>query len=271
MSQHPTHATDAPAGYQPESQEERDFLERYDPGKYPRAELTADTVLLTIRGGELCVLLVRRNGYPYRGHWALPGGFVGPDETLEQAARRELEEETGLDSSSWHLEQLGTYGDPGRDPRARVVSVAYLGLLPDIDAPQAGSDASDARFWPVEALREEGVRLAFDHDRVLADGIERAAAKLEYTPLATAFCQPEFTMHDLHRVFETVWGVPVDRRNFRRWVLSRPGFVVPLEEQTNTGGRPALLYRAGDATLLHPPMLRPIVKRHLAALQHDDA
>lgn len=255
--------------YEPQSAQEEQFLRSYDPSRYPRAEVTADTVLLTIRDGELCVLLVRRSGFPYQHHWALPGGFVGPDETLEQAARRELAEETGLDSQSWHLEQLGTYGDPGRDPRARVISVAYVGFLPDIDAPQAGSDAADARFWPVEALTDESVPLAFDHDRILADGLERAASKLEYTPLATAFCQPEFTIHDLHRVFETVWRVPVDKRNFRRWVLSRPGFVVATDEHATTAGRPALLYRSGDANLLHPPMLRPSVKRQLGALDGE--
>lgn len=253
--------------YEPESPEEAAFLEAYDPSKYPRSEVTVDMVLLTIRDGNLCVLLVRRDGYPYRGYWALPGGFVNPDESLEQAARRELVEETSLTHPDWHLEQLGTYGDPGRDPRARVISVAYLGLLPNLDTPQHGSDAADARFWPVADLREDGIRLAFDHNRILADALERAASKLEYTPLATAFCHDEFTLGELRRVFEAVWETHLDGPNFRRWVLGRPGFVVPTGAEIGGAGSKARrsdLYRAGDATLLHPPMVRPATRERLS-------
>src|SRR5690348_9010369 len=144
-------------------------------------QVTVDLVVLTIRAGALHVLLVRRKFPPYRGRWALPGGFVNENEDLGAAAARELAEETSL--TTGHLEQLGTYGAPRRDPRGRVVTVAYLALVPDLPAPTAGSDASGAAWRPVSRPGPAG--LAFDHGRILADGVERARAKLEYTPLAT--------------------------------------------------------------------------------------
>lgn len=261
--------TQSPAKYQPSSKAEADFLARYDASAYPRTELTVDIVLLTIRDGDLCVLLVRRGDFPYKGHWALPGGFLEPDETLDQAAHRELAEETGMVKPAGHLEQLGTYGDPGRDPRARVVSVAYLGLLPHLETPQHGSDADDARFWRVADIEAEGLTLAFDHDKILADALERAASKLEYSPLATAFCRETFTIGELQRVVEAVWGADLDASNFRRWVLSRPGFVVATGDRTSGKDRRGQLYTAGPATLLHPPMLRPTKREQVADAATD--
>ncbi|MFC4066427.1 NUDIX hydrolase [Actinoplanes subglobosus] len=214
--------------------------------------VTVDLVLLTIRQGELQVLLIRRGIEPYLGKWALPGGFVLADESLEEAAARELREETGLDPRTGHFEQLATYGQPGRDPRGRVITVAYLALLPDLPSPVAGSDAAGASWQPVE-----GLSLAFDHDRILADGVERARAKLEYSPLATAFCPPEFTVADLRAVYETVWRTRLDPRNFHRKVTGAEGFVEPTGGTViRDRGRPAQLYRRGPATLLHPPLLR---------------
>ncbi|WP_189112381.1 NUDIX hydrolase [Pilimelia terevasa] len=215
--------------------------------------VAVDLVVLTVRDGTLAVLLVRRGIPPYRGRWALPGGFVLPDEDLPAAAARELAEETGLAGPAGHLEQLATYGRPARDPRGRVVSVAYLALLPDLPVPVAGSDAAAARWVP----RARIGALAFDHARILADGVERARAKLEYTPLATAFCPPEFTVGALREVYESVWGRPLDARNFHRKVTGTPGFVVPTGGADAGGrGRPARRYRRGPAALLHPPMLR---------------
>ncbi|GIE88478.1 NUDIX hydrolase [Actinoplanes regularis] len=217
------------------------------------AAVTVDLVLLTIRQGTLQVLLVRRGIEPYLSRWALPGGFVHDDEDLDAAAIRELREETGVDSSAGHLEQLATYGAPGRDPRGRVITVAYLALLPDLPAPVAGSDAAHAEWRPVDEPE-----LAFDHDRILADGVERARAKLEYTPLATAFCAREFTVADLRGVYETVWRTKLDPRNFHRKVTTAEGFVEPTGHSvTRDRGRPAQLFRRGPATLLHPPLLRP--------------
>ncbi|AEV83508.1 NUDIX hydrolase [Actinoplanes sp. SE50] len=216
--------------------------------------VTVDLVLLTIRQQRLQVLLVRRGIEPFRGGWALPGGFVLDDEDLDDAARRELREETGVDAVAGHLEQLGTYGRPGRDPRGRVVTVAYLAMLPDLPAPVAGSDAAGAAWRPVD----EAGDLAFDHDRILADGVERARAKLEYTPLATAFCPPEFTVADLRVVYESVWQVQFDPRNFHRKVTTAEDFIEPTGHSvTRERGRPAQLFRRGHAPLLHPPLLRP--------------
>ncbi|MFF5187028.1 NUDIX domain-containing protein [Streptomyces sp. NPDC000345] len=229
----------------------------YDKYAYEPFAVTVDLAVLTIRSDTLHVLLVERGRAPYAGRWALPGGFVLPDESAEAAARRELAEETGLDDvSGLHLEQLRTYSEPGRDPRMRVVSVAFAALLPHAPEPTGGGDAAQARWLPYDTLGP----LAFDHDRILADAHDRVGAKLEYTCLATAFCPPEFTLGELQLVYETVWGTALDRPNFRRKVLATPGFVEPVPGAARlTGGRgkPAALYRAGTATALHPPLLRP--------------
>ncbi|MER5518424.1 NUDIX domain-containing protein [Streptomyces sp. NPDC002763] len=229
----------------------------YDKYAYEPFAVTVDLAVLTLRAGALHVLLVERGQEPYAGRWALPGGFLLPRESAETAARRELAEETGLsDVSGLHLEQLRTYSEPDRDPRMRVVSVAFTALLPDAPEPRGGGDAAQARWLPYDPA----LRLAFDHDRILADGHERVGAKLEYSCLATAFCPPEFTLGELQNVYETVWGVELDRPNFRRKVLATPGFVEPVPGAARlTGGRgkPAALYRAGTAATLHPPLLRP--------------
>lgn len=251
--------------YVPSCEEERVFLENYDPLKYNVVkQTTADVVLFTIRNGRLSILLVERGGYPYKGHWALPGGFVNPTESSEQAARRELKEETGIDFTDVYIEQLKTYDEPGRDPRMSITSTAYVGLLPDLPAPVGGDDATDARWWAVEDLAldgqdaEDAPALAFDHAQIIKDGLERVRSKFEYTPLATRFLDETFTLADLRRIYETVWGRALHPANFRRKVLSTPGFVVPLGSSgpSSTGGRSAALYQAGNTVLLHPAMLR---------------
>jgi 8-oxo-dGTP diphosphatase len=223
--------------------------------------VTVDLVVLTVRddgsGPALAVLLVERGEEPFLGRWALPGGFVRPDEDLLGAAERELAEETGLPRGAVHLEQLASYGTPGRDPRQRVVTVCYLALAPDLPVPRAGTDAADARWVPVERAGVDPGPLAFDHDRLLADGVERARAKLEYTPLATSFCGEEFTVAELRRVYEAVWGGALDPRNFHRKVTGADGFLEPTgATTTRDGGRPARLFRRGPAATLHPPLLR---------------
>ncbi|MFG3106749.1 NUDIX hydrolase [Streptomyces tendae] len=228
----------------------------YDKHAFEPFAVTVDLAVLTLRAGALHVLLVERGQEPYAGRWALPGGFLLPEESAETAARRELAEETGLaDVTGLHLEQLRTYSEPGRDPRMRVVSVAFAALLPDPPEPHGGGDAAEARWVPYD--KAQG--LAFDHDRILADARDRVGAKLEYTCLATAFCPAEFTLGELQQVYETVWGTALDRPNFRRKVLATPGFVEPVPGAARlTGGRgkPAALHRAGPATTLHPPLLR---------------
>ncbi|MGX6605481.1 NUDIX hydrolase [Micromonosporaceae bacterium Da 78-11] len=242
-------------------QGETEFLAGYDPRDYPAVAVTVDVVALTIRGGKLSVLLVERGEQPFAGRRALPGGFV-KDETLDAAALRELGEETSLrpgegDLDRVHLEQLKTYGDPGRDPRMRIFSVAYLAFAPSLPDPQAGGDAAGAYWVPVD----EAVDLAFDHDAILAGGLDRARSKLEYTPLATAFVEDEFTIGQLRNVYAAVWGEELHAGNFHRKVLSVPGFVESTGETSarggNRGGPRAKIYRAGDAKLLHPALLRP--------------
>jgi len=246
-------------------------MSRYDPSAFPPFAVTVDLVVLTVRDHALCALMVRRGEPPFQGFWALPGGFVRPDEGLIEAAARELAEETGLRTHGApgqgpgvgaHLEQLATYGDPQRDPRMRVVSVAPLALAPALPTPRPGGDVRSARWAPVEELlgsgKDDGLLLAFDHTRILADGVERARSKIEYSSLATAFCPEEFTVGELRRVYESVWGVALDPRNFHRKVTGTPGFLVPAGgTTTRQGGRPAQLFRAGGATVLNPPMLRP--------------
>lgn len=244
---------------------EADFLSGYNPREFPPVAVTVDVVALTIRAQVPQVLLIRRGVHPHRGAWALPGGFVRAGEDLPDAALRELAEETRL-TFGMHLEQLGSYGAPDRDRRMRVISVAYMVLAAGLPDPRSGSDAADAAWVPLSELgfgsnREDGRQLAFDHAKILADAVERARAKLEYTALATAFLPPEFTMSQLRAVYEAIWGQPLHAANFHRKVLSTPGFIVDTGEITgqggDRGGRRSRLYRAGDATLLHPALLRP--------------
>jgi 8-oxo-dGTP diphosphatase len=221
--------------------------------RHARLFVTVDLVILTIREGGLHVLLVERGNEPYQGNLALPGGFVREGEGLRDAARRELAEETGLDGDRLHLEQLATYGEPDRDPRDRVVTVAYLAIAPSLPVPVAGSDARHARWEPVDRV----ARLAFDHNDILDEALERARSKIEHTTLATVFCADTFTIGELRRVYEMVWGGPVDPRNFNRKVTGTEGFVVPTgQTRQPVVGRPAALYRAGPAKTLYPPMLR---------------
>lgn len=237
----------------------------YDASAYPSFAVTVDIVILTMLGGHLHVLLVQRGGEPYTGMWALPGGFKRPDETLDEAARRELREETGLVAPK-HLAQFGAYGDPGRDPRTNVVTVAYLAVTPDPGSLHAGTDAAAARFWPVvDAVRE--LSLAFDHHRILSDAVDRAAEQLEQTDLATAFVGDTFALSELQNVYEELWQAEIDPANFRRSLTSPPpstaapgAYVEPTGKRAKSsprGGRPPELFRAGGAWRTQPPVRRP--------------
>ena len=220
--------------------------------------LTVDLAILTVREGRLRALLIERGNEPYRGFLALPGGFLRLGEDLETAARRELQEETGL--KGLHLEQLKTYGTPDRDPRGRVVTVAYLAIAPDLPIPVPGTDAASAHWEPVDNVSARRVKLAFDHEKILDDAVERARNKLEYTTLATVFCGETFTIGELRHVYEVVWGMALDPRNFNRKVIKTDGFVVPTgRTRSQETGRPAALYRRGPAEAMHPAMLRMAV------------
>jgi 8-oxo-dGTP diphosphatase len=225
-----------------------------------RMPVAVDLVILTIHEGELAVLLVKRAIAPYQGSWALPGGFVRQGEDLETAAIRELQEETGLKSANTgHMEQLGTFGAVARDPRERILSVAYLAFVPDLPAPVAGGDAGDAGVFSVRELGKKSVgSLAFDHADILKVAVERTCAKLEYTALATRFCKPTFTINELRKVYEAVWGLKLDPANFHRKITKTDGFLVSTKEMSQgDSGRPAQLFTKGRAQFLYPPLLRP--------------
>lgn len=199
--------------------------------------VTVDVVMFTIREGRLAVLLVRRGIEPFAGRWAIPGGFIQPEEPLEAAALRELEEETGV--RDVYLEQLYTFGTPGRDPRGRVVTVAYYALIAANRELTAGSDAADARWWPMEGLPE----LAFDHRRILDYALERLRNKLEYTTVGFQLLPGEFTLSELQAVYEAILGRVLDKRNFRR-KLELLDILTPVKGARRGGRtRPAQLFR----------------------------
>ncbi|MFI5461633.1 MAG: NUDIX domain-containing protein [Isosphaerales bacterium] len=230
----------------------------YDPSQFPAFAVTVDVVILTMSDSRPHVLLVRRGVAPFKGMWAIPGGFKRPSETLDEAAKRELAEETGVDSASL-LTQFGAYGDPGRDPRMNVVTVAYLAVLRDVGAVVAGSDAAAAALIPVSDALSGKIELAFDHAHIVRDAVNRARVDLERTGIATAFVGQAFTMAELRAVYEGIWGVHLDGANFRRTVIGEGGWVIPTGRRArpgSSGGKPAELFRAGRMWKLGGPIRR---------------
>lgn len=235
-------------------EDEAAFLARYNPRDYEPVAVTVDLAFFTIRNGHLAVLLQRRAKHPFRGRWAMPGGFVRPREDLEEAVIREAREKTGQVVEPWYIEQLGTFGAVDRDPRMRTFSVTYLVFLPVGTEPTAGSDAADARWWAVDdVFAADGPGLAFDHADILALGIERVRSKLEYTTLAAAFLQEPFTVGELRRIYEAVWGTTLHHPNFARKMTGVEGFLVPADDR-----RTQILYRRGPARMIMPPYTRPV-------------
>ncbi|HEY2869623.1 MAG TPA: NUDIX domain-containing protein [Gaiellales bacterium] len=212
--------------------------------RHPR--VAADVAVFAFLDGAMNVLLVRRRYEPYESYWALPGGLLEPDETLEEAAERELREETGVTDT--YMEQLATFSQVDRDPRGRVISCCYLAL---VDGGRVrlrpGSDAREAAWRPLEALlreTDEGTVLAFDHDRILAYARQRLAYKLEYQNVAWSLLPDTFTLSELRRVYEAGIGRAFEPNNFRRIAL---GWGVLAESgERPTGGRPAATYRFAD-------------------------
>jgi 8-oxo-dGTP diphosphatase len=203
--------------------------------KPPAVSVAVDLVIFTVRDGALQVLLVERGIPPFKGQWALPGGFVLEQESLEEAARRELEEESGL--KDVYLEQLYTFGDPERDPRGRVVAVAYYALTPPAPL-HASTDAANAAWHPVS----RPPKLAFDHARILRTGLERLRAKLGYSTVGFELLPRQFTLTELQTLYEAILERPLDKRNFRKKMLSLG--LLKSEGQKRAAGahRPARLY-----------------------------
>lgn len=200
-------------------------------------KVAVDIVIFTIDSSVLKVLLVKRAIPPFEGQFAIPGGFVHKDESLGQAALRELREETGV--ANVYLEQLYSFGDPGRDPRGRVVTVAYYALISADSSPlAAGTDAAEANWWPVNKLPP----LAFDHRTILDYALERLRNKLEYTTVGFQLLPAKFTLTELQGVYEAILGRTLDKRNFRR-KLALLKILKPVREYRRGGQRPAQLYR----------------------------
>jgi 8-oxo-dGTP diphosphatase len=214
-------------------------LQQDAPHCYPHPAVTTDIVIFTIRMQKLELLLIKRSGPPHKGKWALPGGFVNPDEDLECCALRELEEETGI--AGVYLEQLYTFGKPQRDPRERVISVAYYALVPsDTLQVRAASDAAEVAWFPFDALPQ----LAFDHQEIVAVAHQRLAAKLDYSTIAFQFMPEKFTLGELQAVYEIARGEALDKRNFRKWILALDRIEETGETRREGNHRPAKLYRA---------------------------
>lgn len=260
---------------------EEEFLAAYDPRRYVPVAVTVDVAVLTIRDGVFSVLLVRRANPPYAGKWCLPGGFLKPGSDgqfsdLPTAAAARLALETGLAAETpsappaldrVHLEQLATFGKPGRDPRMHVISVAYLAFAPRLPEPMAGPGTLEAIWMPV--AQATLMDLAFDHAKILEVAVARARSKLEYTTLATSFLPDEFSVGALQRVYETVWGEELIDSGFRRKVHSTAGFVEEVGAKTtrhgSKGGRQAQLYRAGSGQQLDPPLLSKTTQAQILA------
>ena len=212
--------------------------ETYDPTRYERPSVTVDVVVFTLQDHELHVLLVKRKHWPYEGHWALPGGFINMNESIEQAARRELEEETGV--RDIYLEQLYTFGEPRRDPRTRVISIAYIALVSaDKQTLRVSDESIDVRWFSVQRL--PGL-LAFDHDLILATGLDRLRSKLEYTTLAFQLLPEVFSILELKYLYEQILGEELDKGNFYRKI--KDANVLEDTGMRREGrGRPTTLYR----------------------------
>lgn len=205
---------------------------------YPHPAVTVDVVIFTIQNDQLKLLLIRRANKPYKGKWALPGGFVNMEESLDKAAERELKEETGV--VGVYLEQLYTFGLPKRDPRERVITVAYYALIPsDKIQLQAATDADAVGWFDMDELPN----LAFDHKKIVEMAHERLVAKLDYSTLAFKFLSNSFTLYELQKIYEIINQKEIDKRNFRKWILGMGQIEETGKKSEGGAHRPAKLYR----------------------------
>ncbi len=238
-----------------EPSEEQKFLDEYRAGDFPRPSVTVDLVILTVVDKELRILLVQRSEHPFKGRWALPGGFVrvkddrkDQGEDLDAAAARELEEETGLASGAAgriFLDQVRAFGKPGRDPRMRVISVAYFALVRPTLVPliRAGGDVSSARWFPINEVPRD--MLAFDHGEILDAALARARLDLDRTAIAFELVPETFTIQELRAVHEAIRGEPLDPGNFRKKFLRmiEDGLIDAARGKRPTVSKPASVYR----------------------------
>ncbi len=206
--------------------------------EYPRPALTTDCVIFGFDSEKLKVLLIQRKFDPFKNQWAFPGGFVDMNENLETAAKRELYEETGLENV--YIEQLFTFGEPGRDPRGRVVSVIYYALVKLSDYKiHAGDDAGDARWFEIDKIP----KLAFDHDKVLEKALERIKGKIIYQPIGFELLPEKFTLSQLQNLYEKILEKTLDKRNFRKKILSTKLLIKLDEKEQNVAHKPANFYK----------------------------
>lgn len=243
---------------------EKAFLDEYDVTRYERPSVTVDVVLLALKDGQLHTLLIRRPDQPEQGQWALPGGFVKMDESLDAAARRVLQAKTGLEHI--FLEQLYTFGQPDRDPRTRVISVAYYALIdwalidwprfselkvPQENATLARLQVSKAGVLPlslaVKSASNKALTLAFDHQDILLMALQRLRGKIDYAPIGFELLPPAFTLHQLQKVHEAVLGRKLNKDSFRRRMLASGQLEATGDIQQEVDHRPAALYRLKHA------------------------
>lgn len=236
---------------------EEEYLKTYNPNKYEKPSVTTDILIFTVNENhELELLLIKRGGHPYKGKWAIPGGFINMTESLDDGARRELKEETGL-SGDYHLEQLYTFGGVNRDPRMRVISVAYMALIPKAALlPRAGDDAAEALFFRVSINDRElqlvgenkklltAKDLAFDHEEIIRTAWKRLAGKLDYTDLAFEFLnnRNDFTLGELRGIYECIKGQTIDAGNFAKMFKSKylnTGIVSVITEEKENSAKTA--------------------------------
>lgn len=218
-----------------------DLPENYDPSIYDKPSVTVDVVVFSLVEDDLRVLLVKRKNPPFANMWAVPGGFIRMDESLEEAAARKLAEETGVNDV--YTEQLYTFGDPGRDPRTRVLTVAYFALVPhDAIRHRPGADTAETNWFSMFRLPE----LAFDHHDILNYALTRLRYKLEYSAVGFQLLPDVFTLSELQRAYETILGEKLDKRNFRRKILLSDVLEETGRKKQESEGRPAMLYRYRD-------------------------
>lgn len=210
----------------------------YDVTKFERPSVTVDVQFFTVKDRQLRILLVKRASWPFVGYWALPGGFVNMNEDLETAASREIFEECGV--KDLFLEQLYTFGDPKRDPRTRVITVSYFALAPETEIKKIQKDeVKEAKYFPVNDLPN----LAFDHKKIIEFGIQRLKNKMGYSNIVFGLLPKVFSLSEVQDIYEVIYGRKIDKRNFRKWILSTGLLVSTGRKISGLAHRPALLYK----------------------------